>query len=239
MRVCLFLFYVEQSLATITKAFLAKTIAERLNITQGKAKLLVNELVESLSEAVIQGDRIEIRGFGVWRVRELRAIPNARNPGTGEKVYVPARRKVTFRPGKILRKELCKPIGPSLGAARILLIDDDEAVRAPLRKMLELGGYEVEEAANGKEGLEKYHEKPADVVIVDIFMPQKSGLEVIQELVKDYGKVKLIAISAVDIRNGIDLASLTRNHDVVRIEKPVRMKVLLDAVKGLLEKDQF
>ena len=226
-------------MATITKLDFCKVIAKKCNITQRKAKIMVDTVVKAMSEAVIQGDRIEIRGFGVWRVRELRANPNARNPRTGERVYVPARRKVTFRPGKILRKELCKPIGPSLAAASILLIDDDEAVRAPLRKMLELGGYEVEEASNGKEGLEKYHEKPADVVIVDIFMPQKSGLEVIQELVKDYGKVKLIAISAVEIRNGIDLASLTRNHDVVRIEKPVRMKVLLDAVKGLLEKDQF
>ncbi len=96
-------------MATITKLDFCKVIAKKCNITQRKAKLMVDTVVKAMTEAVIQGDRIEIRGFGVWRVREVRANPNARNPSTGERVYVPARRKVSFRPGKTLKEEFAKP----------------------------------------------------------------------------------------------------------------------------------
>ena len=221
-------------MATITKADFVRIIAENLNTTQTKAKLLADNLFEAMAEAIIQGNKIEIRGLGSWTVKETKARPAARNPKTGEIVYVPDRRKVSFKPGKALRKSLSKPRDAQ--SPSILLIDDDEQVRTPLRKMLEMNRYGVEEASNGREGIEKYHKKPADVVIVDIFMPEKSGLEVIQELKKD-SSVKIIAISAVDIRDGLDLASLTRNYDVTTIEKPLRMRELLDAVKGLLEEE--
>jgi len=62
-----------------------------------------------LQEAIIEGNRIEIRGFGSWRVKATKAKPGARNPKTGAKVYVPARRKVLFKPGKILKEELGRP----------------------------------------------------------------------------------------------------------------------------------
>ena len=57
---------------------------------------------------ILEEEDIQIRGFGSWKVRQANARPNARNPRTGERVYVPARRKVTFRPGKVLKKELAK-----------------------------------------------------------------------------------------------------------------------------------
>ena len=66
-------------------------------------------LFESQSESIIRGDRIEIRGFGSWEVKETRA-KKGRNPRTGERVLVPARHKVMFKVGRVLREALCRPL---------------------------------------------------------------------------------------------------------------------------------
>jgi len=95
---------------TITKADLAKILVDDLNCKNTVAKEAVNVLFETLADAIVDGGRIEIRGFGSWEVRETNAQPNARNPRTGAKVFVPARRKVRFKPGQILRKALSKPV---------------------------------------------------------------------------------------------------------------------------------
>lgn len=60
-----------------------------------------------MTESIIQGDRIEARGFGVFEVKKTNPR-NARNPRTGEPVFVPARRKVMFKPGKVLKGALMK-----------------------------------------------------------------------------------------------------------------------------------
>ena len=70
----------------------------------------VEALIRALIEAIAQGDRIEVRGLGVWEVRASRAKPNARNPRTGAKVRIPARRKVLFKPGKAIADVLSRPI---------------------------------------------------------------------------------------------------------------------------------
>ena len=119
----------------------------------------MDEMIEAMTQAVLGGNRIEIRGFVSWTVKEMEAKPSARNPRTGEIVYVPARRRVSFKPGKILKKPLSRPTDPSLGAASILVIDDEEVVRTAIRTMLEMAGYEVEEAHEGGEGIEKYRQK--------------------------------------------------------------------------------
>jgi len=79
--------------------------------------------------------------------------------------------------------------------ARILVIDDDESMRALLRAILELQEYDVIEAENGKEGLQCYQAEPADLVITDILMPVMDGVEMITELQRDFPWVKVIAIS--------------------------------------------
>jgi len=70
----------------------------------------VAAFVASLSDALIQGHRIEIRGFGGWTVKTTRPKPVARNPKTGERIFVPARRKVAFKPGRILKMALSQPL---------------------------------------------------------------------------------------------------------------------------------
>jgi CheY-like chemotaxis protein len=79
--------------------------------------------------------------------------------------------------------------------ARILLIDDDEPVRTTLRLTLEHFGHTVIEARDGTEGLALFQHANADLVITDIVMPEKDGLEVLRELRRMHPSVKIIAIS--------------------------------------------
>ena len=96
---------------TITKRDLVRILVEQKDIGNGLASYCVDILFDAMREAITEGNRIEIRGLGSWKVSVTNPRPNARNPRTGERVYVPARRKVGFRPGKVLKKELFRPRG--------------------------------------------------------------------------------------------------------------------------------
>lgn len=78
---------------------------------------------------------------------------------------------------------------------RILIIDDDESIRCMLRETLQHAGYDVDEAHNGQEGLQHYRVTPAHLVITDMMMPEKGGVETIQELRHDFPYVEIIAMS--------------------------------------------
>jgi DNA-binding NtrC family response regulator len=82
-----------------------------------------------------------------------------------------------------------------MNSGRILLIDDDELFRKLVNVMLTTAGFEVEEAANGKIGLACYRQQRADVVLTDILMPEREGLETIQSLKGLDPDVKIIAMS--------------------------------------------
>ena len=79
--------------------------------------------------------------------------------------------------------------------ARILIIDDNIKVLGTYARILEYAGYEVIVAINGNGGIITYKEKLPDLVIIDILMPIKEGLETIRELKQDFPDVKIIAIS--------------------------------------------
>ena len=70
--------------------------------------------------------------------------------------------------------------------ARILLIDDEKLIRALLRSVLEGAGHQVSEAANGRDGLGLYRQQPVDLVITDIAMPERNGLELILDLTREF-----------------------------------------------------
>ena len=91
---------------TITKADLARRLARDLDVKSTRAKELVDAFFEAMTSSILEGDRIEARGFGVWEVKQTNPKPRARNPRTGEVVYVPARRKVSFKPGRLLKETL-------------------------------------------------------------------------------------------------------------------------------------
>ncbi len=78
-----------------------------------KVAILVNATFEALRKMMSEDGkelRIEIRNFGVFEVKKMKAKPKARNPKTGELFYVPARRKTHFKPGKMLKEELKKRV---------------------------------------------------------------------------------------------------------------------------------
>jgi len=119
--------------------------------------------------------------------------------------------------------------------ARILLIDDDAPVRRTLRKMLERQGYEVEEAADGKAGLRRYQENPADLIITDLIMPEMEGIETIMELRRKFPDVKIIAMSGGGQIRPEQYLQIAKSLGAQRtFAKPVEMKLLLKAVDELL-----
>ena len=79
--------------------------------------------------------------------------------------------------------------------ASILVVDDEEQFRKMLKQLLEEEGHSVFEASNGDEALAHYRRQPTDLIILDVFMPEKEGLETIQEIRCEYPDAKIIAIS--------------------------------------------
>ena len=119
---------------------------------------------------------------------------------------------------------------------RILIIDDEEQVRAVFKEMLERSGYEVFEAANGKEGLRLQREKSADLIITDIVRPEKEGLETIVELLREFPEVKIIAVSGGGrIGPALYLDVARKLGAACTLDKPVDLEKLLQAVQSVLK----
>ena len=91
---------------TITKKELALLVSEHASCKKNVAAKMVDSLFSVMRDSLIEGNRIEIRGFGVFQVKDTRPKPAARNPRTGEIIYVPARRKTHFKPGRLLKEAL-------------------------------------------------------------------------------------------------------------------------------------
>jgi len=120
--------------------------------------------------------------------------------------------------------------------ARILVIDDDVQVLATLRKMLEREGYEVETASDGMQGIKCYRENPADLIITDLIMPEKEGIETIMELRRDFPDVKIIAMSGGGRNNPNAYLGIADHLGVqYTFAKPVEWKEFLKAVQDLLK----
>jgi CheY-like chemotaxis protein len=77
----------------------------------------------------------------------------------------------------------------------VLIIDDDEAVRTIVRRVLERRGYRVRDATDGAAGVRSYREEQSDVVITDLFMPEQDGIETIQLLRAEFPEYRIIAMS--------------------------------------------
>jgi integration host factor subunit beta len=95
---------------TTTKKDLALHIAKETGSKKSLASKMVDIMFQRMRDSLISGDRIEIRGFGVFQVKDTRPKPAARNPRTGDVIYVPERRKTQFRPGKFLKDALHQPL---------------------------------------------------------------------------------------------------------------------------------
>jgi DNA-binding response OmpR family regulator len=121
--------------------------------------------------------------------------------------------------------------------ARILVIEDEEDIRGLYSRILKHAGHDVIEAPNGKVGIDLYRENPADLVVTDIIMPEKEGIELITELRRDFPDVKIIAVSG----GGQVMASATclllaKGLGAVKtIAKPFSQQELVDTVREVLD----
>jgi len=100
-------------MTTVTKKEVSKRVAKKLGRKIYVTEEYVNSVFEALREILCEADpevRIEIRDFGVFEVKQTKPKPKARNPRTGEIIYVPARRKTHFKPGKLLKDVLKEPL---------------------------------------------------------------------------------------------------------------------------------
>ena len=119
--------------------------------------------------------------------------------------------------------------------ARILITDDEAQIRIMLRQLLEKEGHEVEEAPNGSVALGKFREAPFDLVIMDIIMPDKEGLETILELKKEFGNVKIIAVSGGGRIGPEDYLKFAKRFGAWRtLTKPIENQELVTAVQEIL-----
>ena len=120
--------------------------------------------------------------------------------------------------------------------SRILVIDDEPQIRTLLREALEIAGHQVLEAGNGKEGLRAYQAQPADLVITDILMPEKEGLECILELRRIDPGVRVFAISGGSRFVQKDVLDLARRFGARRtFWKPFDLERVVGAVCEELE----
>ena len=116
----------------------------------------------------------------------------------------------------------------------ILVVDDDPHVRELLKDALMREGHEVVEASNGDLGIASYRAEGADVVITDLLIPVKEGMEMIRELQKEDPNVKVIAISGGGIK-GADYLPLAKDLGAVAtLQKPFRMQEMIEAVENAL-----
>ncbi len=90
---------------TVTKAHLVDLVAKRADVSHKVADEAVRVILEGVIEALQNGEKVELRGFGSFRIRQ-RGSRIGRNPKTGERVNVPAKKIPYFKPGKDLREQL-------------------------------------------------------------------------------------------------------------------------------------
>ena len=121
------------------------------------------------------------------------------------------------------------------GMVRILIIDDEPSIIEVLRKILQFEGYDVATATNGEEGLELFRQTPCDLVITDMVMPAKDGLQTILDLRKEKPDLPVIAMSgggAISKERYLAVAGYLDR--VITIAKPFSVGVIAEAVVKLL-----
>lgn len=104
----------------MTKKEIVKKISEEIGLTQLKTKDIVQRTLDAIIATLVTEGRIELRNFGVFEVKQ-RAPRKARNPRTGDKVFVPAKNVVTFKPGKEM-EELAR----KMNSEHLRLLDEAE-----------------------------------------------------------------------------------------------------------------
>ena len=119
---------------------------------------------------------------------------------------------------------------------KILIIDDEPQIRALLRDILVREGFTVEDASDGRVGLAMWSKKPADLVLTDIFMPNKDGIEIIMELKRSWPYAKIIAMTGGGQMNLREMESAASFLGANRtLEKPFDRQSLLAVIRSVLD----
>ncbi len=129
-----------------------------------------------------------------------------------------------------LKKE---PVQPS-----ILVIDDDETIRLLFRAILEREGYRVVDAPDGNVGIKQYRKNPTDMVITDLIMPNKEGIETIRDLRREFPNVKIIAVSGGGRIGPDSYLKMAKGVGALRtLIKPIDRTALLKTIEEVLKMD--
>ena len=120
---------------------------------------------------------------------------------------------------------------------RILVVDDDARLRAGLQDILTQAGYDVEIAGNGEEACQAFKRLPVDLLITDILMPEKEGIETISALRRVCPGLPIIAISGGGKESPMFYLEMAREFGAdVAIQKPFSKAQIIEAVEDLIMK---
>ena len=118
---------------------------------------------------------------------------------------------------------------------RILIIDDEVQILKMLQQMFEREGYDTVTAPDGREGVKAYRENPTDLIITDLIMPEKEGIEMIFELKREFPDVKIIAMSGGGRTEPHGYLKIAEKAGALRtFRKPLEREELLKAVREIL-----
>jgi DNA-binding NtrC family response regulator len=119
---------------------------------------------------------------------------------------------------------------------RIMVVDDDASIRRTLQLLLTRAGYEVIQASDGSEAVRLWRDRGADLVITDLHMPQKDGIETIIELLSHTPGIRIIAMSGGGQTKRLDLlGNVTLLGSVLTIEKPFTLAEMMTMVTRALK----
>jgi len=187
------------------------------------------ELAEKLNEIHPNTPVILCTGFS-----ETVDGPEARRLGIRETLMKP-----------ILADDLAQAVGrvldqgkgnPKEGGKRVLIVDDDRQIRKIIREVVEMEGYAALEAPDGKKSLSLCRREPVDLIITDIFMPERDGLQVIREIRQGFPGIKIIAISGGGKTVAGDFLAHAKLFGADRtFPKPLSLSELAGGVRELLE----
>lgn len=116
----------------------------------------------------------------------------------------------------------------------VLIVDDDDMMRSFIKELLQMHGYEITEATNGKTGLKQFRENTPDLVITDIIMPEMEGISFIRELRTHNKDVPIIAMTGNvhgRMEEFLDISSQLGADEILR--KPIKSQDFLDAINRL------
>jgi DNA-binding NtrC family response regulator len=119
---------------------------------------------------------------------------------------------------------------------QILIIDDEPQMRSMLKKMFEREGFDVTTASDGEKGIKTFKKNPADLIITDLIMPEKEGIELIMEFKKDYPDVPILAMSGGGRNSPDTYLNISKRLGAYAVfEKPIEKKELLAVIKKALK----